>query len=195
MSAWPVGSRRKTAPFWLSLTKTLAVRRRHVAGMECAGDGRNAGLDAAAGVERDQRAALARLDRRHAGRAVGGDPQPLARCIPGDGERMQRRRQGGDRPAGRCGRRGSGGRGCSTPKWSAVAGNAFDQPMPGVDRQHRLRLRRPRPQRAPAGRSPKRPGDQLLQLGMDGRRAGDIFARARTPGRRRDNRSRTLPLP
>ncbi len=78
----------------------LAIGRRHVARMKGAGAGRDAGLDASALVEGDQRPALARLDRRHAWRAVGGNPQALAALVPGDRERMQGRGQRRQRPAG-----------------------------------------------------------------------------------------------
>src|SRR5437763_17027208 len=98
------------------------------------------GDDASGTIERDQGSALARLDRGDAGWAISGDPQALAGCIPGDGEWVQWRRERGDRSAG-----GAAGKylpieDARYPDRLAVAGNAFDQPVPWIDRQHCLRL-------------------------------------------------------
>ena len=62
------------------------------------------------------------------------------------------------------------------PDRPAVTRHAFNQAMPGIDRQHGLRLDSRRSGERQQRRSPKRSGDQLLKLAVNGRRCSDIFA-------------------
>ena len=190
------GSRRKTMPFWLSLTNTLPPRRRDVARMECRRRRARCASGCALRVSSaDQRAALARLDRRNARRAVGRDPQPLALLIPGDGERVQRRRARSP-ASGRSSRQARIWRSrmldtqivlpsLATPStrrclgsivrtvcgWAAAAAASASRPITGA---------------------PRRPVSAACCGSPTTRRH---IRAARTSGRRRDSRSRTLPLP
>src|SRR3954454_7065932 len=72
--------------------------------------------------------------------AVSGNPQDLSAPIPGEPEWMQTLRQGGDGPA----RHGAGKdlavEDARHPDCRPVACHAFNQTMPGIDREDRLRL-------------------------------------------------------
>ena len=107
--------------------------------MELTDKGQNASADLAVLVERDQGAAFAGLDKRHARRTVRRDPQPLALLVPGDGEGVQALGQGGDRLAGLPALQDLPVDQARHPNGAAIACDPFDQPMVGVDRDDGLR--------------------------------------------------------
>ena len=164
----------------------------HVAGMKSADAGRDA-VWIAPHVQGDQRATLARLDRRK--RPAGNLRRPIAACGSGPRRfRMGERSRAASPASGRsCGRRGFAGRGCSTPRWwcrrlqRLQRGDVWDRSSARSAAAQQQRQR-------DAADQPTAPGDQFLQLVMD-KPDPATYSRARTSGRRRDNRSRNRPLP
>ena len=143
--------------------------------------GRHARHQLAAGSQRDQRAAIAWRDRRNAWRAVRRNPQAIAASDPTQcANGCSPRRQSRDRAAGGSAREDLTVENARYPYRPAVAGDAFDQAMLGIDREHRLRLDRGCSSRAPAARSAKRARDQLLQLASGSPSTRRHIRRART---------------
>ena len=116
------GNRPQTMPFWLSLTKTpLVATPRHRRDGSACRTGRNAsnGCVPLRVEGRSARRAHIGLDRRDARRTIGRDPQELTASDPRR-SRTDAAPPAGSSASGRsCGRRGSGGRGRSTPRWSS----------------------------------------------------------------------------